>query len=156
MCFLSVFVLFLGCYVSLVHTQWAWNPVGMCLIWKFYPLGLVNSNRRLITVLQHRQECGNGKWAAQRQQRACAAAMPVPRGTSILKISSLSLLCSLLSSLSPVHSSRECLASFAVLYILSIVSRDLIIAAFPDTLLSSGTVHSSELFDCIVGDAMPR
>lgn len=106
-------------------------------------------------MLQRRQECGNGKWAAQRQQRACAAAMPAPRGTNILKIS-LNLLCSLLSSLSPLHSSRECLASFAVLYILSIVSRDLIIAAFADTLLSGGTVRSSELFDCIVGDAMPR
>lgn len=106
-------------------------------------------------MLQRRQECGNGKWAAQRQQRACAAAMPAPRGTNILEISSLNLLCALLSSLSPVHYSRERLASF-VLYILSVVSRDLVIAAFPDTLLSGGTVRSSELFDCIVGDAMPR
>ena len=48
------------------------------------------------------------------------------------------------------------MASFAFLYILSVVSRDLIITAFPDTLLSGGTVRSSELLDFIVGDAMPR
>lgn len=69
---LSECVLFLGCYVSLVHTQWAWNPAGMCLIWKFYPLGLVNSNTRLRTLLQRLEECRNGKSCAQRQQGASA------------------------------------------------------------------------------------
>lgn len=100
MCFLSVYVLFLGCYVSLVHTQWAWNPVGMCLIWKFYPLGLVNSNRRLRTVLQCRQECRNGKSSAQRQQRAQVAVVPVLEGATVLKMCSLKLLCFLHSSVS--------------------------------------------------------
>lgn len=100
MCFLSVYVLFLGCYVSLVHTQWAWNPVGMCLIWKFYPLGLVNSNRRLRTVLQCRQECGNGKSSVQRHQRAQVAVLPVLEGATVLEIRSLKLLCFLLCSVS--------------------------------------------------------
>lgn len=68
---LSVYVLFLGCYVSLVHTQWAWNPLGMCLIWKFYPLGLVNSNTWLGTLLWGLKECRHGKLHAQRQPLQC-------------------------------------------------------------------------------------
>lgn len=48
------------------------------------------------------------------------------------------------------------MAGFAFLYIPSVVSRDLLIKAFPDILLAGGTVRSSELLDFIVGDAMPR
>lgn len=112
MCFLSVYVLFLGCYVSLVHTQWAWNPAGMCLIWKFYPLGLVNSNRRLRTALQCRQECGHGESSVQRSREPRCPCWKVPQP-------SLKLLCSLLCS---VRAGGEGWASFALLYTLSVHS----------------------------------
>lgn len=151
--FLSVYVLFLGCYVSLVHTQWAWNPVGMCLIWKFYPLGLVNSNRRLRTVLQCRQECGNGKSSAQRQQRAQVAVEPrwkVPLSSRC----ALWSCCAVSFPLSVLGD--EGLASFAFLSALSAVPQHFIIAASPDPLSSRGMVRSRELPACSAAEAMPR
>lgn len=51
---------------------------------------------------------------------------------------------------------NEGLASFVVLYTLSVVPRHLIIAASPDPLSSRGTVRSRELPASPAADAMPR
>lgn len=151
MCFLSVYVLFLGCYVSLVHTQWAWNPAGMCLIWKFYPLGLVNSNRRLRTVLQCRQECGNGKSSAQRQHtepRWLRWKVPLSSGSALWSC------CLLLFS--SVGAGRWGLASSALLSTLSTVPQHSVTAASPGPRSSRGTVRGTELPASPAAEAMPR
>lgn len=149
MCFLSVYVLFLGCYVSLVHTQWAWNPVGMCLIWKFYPLGLVNSNRRLRTALQCRQECGNGKSSAQRQQRAQVAAL---EGATVLKMCSLKLLFP--PSLCQCREMR--LGQLCFPFYPHAVPQHSVIAGSPDPLSSRGTVRGREPPASSAAEALPR